>query len=823
MALGQDGSAYSTATNAQTIAVTLTTADTDDIIVLIFGSELNSVTNQGYITVSSISDTASLTWHRRGGGTAVNNGIYRNIEEWYAISTAALTSDVITVTVTGPYSSGYTMLNAFGVSGANLSIPFDNNSVLPVVSLKTSSGGLEATGVSTNNNTVMAIVGMYAPGLDGNASSLTPGYTVIDFFQFVAYPYDTMGTAYDVLSSALSNATIGWSGPAPATGAGVIVDAINEAGTGGNLTITPAHGQFTFTGHAPTVSFVSNDTETNLQVIVYPSSENTPTPGQRQLYYQRGAEFPIIFHDVAIPSVGRFSVPIFRRNVNFFSLPPEAARVVETNVHFIGKFKPDPYRFSLYPGTPEEPYVIEAQPHFIAKFSPGSLHRAFAILNPPTEDPPVQETNPHFIARYVAPPYTVSLYQGRNNDLPPPQPETNTYFIAKFNPGSLHQPPSLFNPPTEDPPVQETNPHFIARYQTSGLQQPPALRFAPPMDPPVAETNPHFIAKFTPDSLRRPIFWWNPPPEQYFVQSTPPHFLNRFKPDSLRRPISWLNPPPEAAKVVETNPHFLNKFKPDTLRRPTSWFNPPPEAAHVVETNPHFLNRFRPDSLRRPIFWLNPPPEGAIVPSTEPHFIARYVAPPYRVHVYNHQSIDTGTETNTNFIGKFQPDRLSRIPKEWLPAEGYRIPETNVHFIATFRPDKIRTSLYPGPTENEGGIVHETNVSFIGKFRSTAFTRIPYPGQPADLIPEQVPTFIGRFQRDQLARRFADDRTVPPDIVVPDNPQYFIAKFRPDHFTATSRAYIGPDFIVPLPSYGYVVATDEALGYVAAWDSVIYD
>jgi hypothetical protein len=104
-------------------AITLSTTLPDNIIVVMV--TLEDWPNPAP-TVTSITDTAGLTWARRSFKEQTSS--INRVEVWWAHAAAVLTSDVITVhtdffddaTITG-----------FAVNGANLSDPWDTNGSLP--------------------------------------------------------------------------------------------------------------------------------------------------------------------------------------------------------------------------------------------------------------------------------------------------------------------------------------------------------------------------------------------------------------------------------------------------------------------------------------------------------------------------------------------------------------------------------------------------------------------------------------------------------------------------------------------------------------------
>lgn len=123
MALAIDGSAHGTGIVSAACVATLTTTNAGDIIMVVV-----TLNHGPLVSVAS----ANLTFTRYGRQTLVNNGsgdpTYLDI--WSAVAAGALTSEVITATQSG---IDYITMDAFGVSGANTSSPFDSNASLPAV------------------------------------------------------------------------------------------------------------------------------------------------------------------------------------------------------------------------------------------------------------------------------------------------------------------------------------------------------------------------------------------------------------------------------------------------------------------------------------------------------------------------------------------------------------------------------------------------------------------------------------------------------------------------------------------------------------------
>ena len=210
--LALDGNAFTNfPSNHSSAAVTLTTANSNDVIIL-------DIVQNG-ANVNSVSDTTGLTWHQRAVAGAAGQTIY----EYYAIAPNALSSDVITVNFTG--TASYADLNAFGVSGANTLSPFDTNVSLP-------SSPATSTGSVTTSNANDFIFAGYRFGLDAapaagagwTASNASGGYYLSEYQIVSATQVGLVATA----STADEN--------------GGIVDAIAQASssdpvTAGGLTI----------------------------------------------------------------------------------------------------------------------------------------------------------------------------------------------------------------------------------------------------------------------------------------------------------------------------------------------------------------------------------------------------------------------------------------------------------------------------------------------------------------------------------------------------------------------------------------------------------
>ncbi len=149
--LAIDGSNSAESGSASSIAATLTTSHTNDVII----AYVSPVTQEPTAppTVSSISG-GGLTWHSRETG-AVEDGAeyYQNVDEWYAVASSTLSSATITATLSGT-ANQEVWITVFGISGANTASPFDPNTSVPATNAATSN---PSTTMSTSNADDMLI------------------------------------------------------------------------------------------------------------------------------------------------------------------------------------------------------------------------------------------------------------------------------------------------------------------------------------------------------------------------------------------------------------------------------------------------------------------------------------------------------------------------------------------------------------------------------------------------------------------------------------------------------------------------------------------
>lgn len=260
MTLSIDGSNkgnFTSGTSSQTVS--LSTTNANDIIVVLVGYEINA--SSGAPTVSSVSDTAGLTWHRRGGAHATTNNKDCVLDCWWAYSSGTLSSDTITVTLSGNVDNGAVV--ACGVSGvpsANYSAPWDTNAALPVTGTGTVSGINQVTiaGVSTTSTSGLMIANAGAASSVGALFNTAPTgvspWSLIQFYKETGgINYWSGAEAYDTYTSALSSASetciTGFSANAPII---YYLDALSGSASGSAFTLDTAVGSFVLSGLAAT-------------------------------------------------------------------------------------------------------------------------------------------------------------------------------------------------------------------------------------------------------------------------------------------------------------------------------------------------------------------------------------------------------------------------------------------------------------------------------------------------------------------------------------------------------------------------------------------
>jgi hypothetical protein len=145
-----DGTAGGQFSATNTGTITLTTTLPNDVIVLLYLHESN--TNPA-ATISTVT-SPSLTWAKRSGYAFNVNPI--DMEIWWAPAAAALTAEVVTITLTGTIDdSAY---HIFGVNGSPTpSSPWDVDASLATAHNNGANPSVTVSGVNTNSGSPMLI------------------------------------------------------------------------------------------------------------------------------------------------------------------------------------------------------------------------------------------------------------------------------------------------------------------------------------------------------------------------------------------------------------------------------------------------------------------------------------------------------------------------------------------------------------------------------------------------------------------------------------------------------------------------------------------
>ena len=256
-ALSVDGSITGSFSTASSGSVTLSTGNSNDIIVVVVGAESN--VNHNAHTVGSVTSTG-LTFAKRSAGTV--GSVYLDTEVWWALASSPLNSASITVNMSGTGSVDDASIVAFGVSGANTSTPWDTNVALPALATSTASAIPTVTGVSTSNanDLILGFEGAYS-ATNSNSENNGAGFTLIGTQRNNGGSYSSQASAEDeIVSTTQSSISVAFSASnsnwvmlgdaiqqaAPACLSGLAIDNSNSNECDGasscTVTLTTANG-----------------------------------------------------------------------------------------------------------------------------------------------------------------------------------------------------------------------------------------------------------------------------------------------------------------------------------------------------------------------------------------------------------------------------------------------------------------------------------------------------------------------------------------------------------------------------------------------------
>ncbi len=202
-----------------TFSETLGSTHTNELVLLNIAMEPNSSSN---IHVTSITDSAGLTWTKYDGNSIVTNNSgapnpnndFLGIEVWWAYGTISSTAYTLTVNIN--IVSDNVAIDCTMWSGANGTTPFDPNVSLPVKgSFTNTSTTPSLTGISTTSTTPVVISLISAAS--NNFVSVAPTFAggAADFDSNTQWSVGTNWCHIDVagkaFSSAQSSITVAWS------------------------------------------------------------------------------------------------------------------------------------------------------------------------------------------------------------------------------------------------------------------------------------------------------------------------------------------------------------------------------------------------------------------------------------------------------------------------------------------------------------------------------------------------------------------------------------------------------------------------------------
>ena len=156
--LALDGTAASACDHTtNSCSAVLSTSRNNDILIAYTFEDLNLQTSP---CTFSVSDGAALSWASRSGIVFGNGGLDQ-LQEFWAESSAVLSSDTITESISGcasaQFGGEYNGLMVFGVSGADFNNPFDPDTSMPGTG--SSYGSTTSVTISTSRHNDMIIGG----------------------------------------------------------------------------------------------------------------------------------------------------------------------------------------------------------------------------------------------------------------------------------------------------------------------------------------------------------------------------------------------------------------------------------------------------------------------------------------------------------------------------------------------------------------------------------------------------------------------------------------------------------------------------------------
>lgn len=217
-----DGSATGSFSTAASGALTLTTNNPNDIIVVFVANEDLA----GAIrTVSSVTATG-LTFVEKGSSVSTSASPFSEAEVWYAAASSVQTSTVITVTLSG--STDDASIVAIGVTGANTGSPWDSNAGLPAHASSNSGATAPSVGSVSTSNSADLVLGF--TGAFDATTHAPPAQTPGSGFSLVATQNNGGGTGksqalveQEAVTSTLSSSSVAFGTSVGATNAWIMI------------------------------------------------------------------------------------------------------------------------------------------------------------------------------------------------------------------------------------------------------------------------------------------------------------------------------------------------------------------------------------------------------------------------------------------------------------------------------------------------------------------------------------------------------------------------------------------------------------------------
>lgn len=200
-----DGTNHAPYTAAATGTVTITTTQTNDVVVVVDAYERNDATD-----ISGTAPTATgLTFAPtpRSHTVSAGNGHFQAVDVWWAPAASIQTAN--TITVHHPAAAEAASINVFAVHGVNnISSPWDTNGALPNATISNASG---VAASSPTYSTTQANDFVFAGGYSGTDLSVeTASWTQITSENngSGAVNYSTLGTFYNTVTATQTAQTV---------------------------------------------------------------------------------------------------------------------------------------------------------------------------------------------------------------------------------------------------------------------------------------------------------------------------------------------------------------------------------------------------------------------------------------------------------------------------------------------------------------------------------------------------------------------------------------------------------------------------------------